>query len=173
MGWVALLVIVLLGGVFLLGSLGMIPTFTMFQRLFVLLGSDSATLNKTSILALKMILFQNEVTVDMNTDIDSLVEADFPGYAAITAKESGMPQSVDPATADSLLDFPPQAGSYLWETTGAVSPEQTIYGYALVNAAKDELFFAANLAAPVTLNAINQSVSIPRAFSRMVAGSVQ
>lgn len=170
MTWLILLFA--LGGGWVVASvMGMIPTYSLFQRLFVLLGADSTTLSQTTNLT-KVILFKNEVTVNMNTILGDLTEADFDGYAARDIAANAWPQSVDPATGDSMLDARPDSTPFLWETTGVTDLPQTIYGWAVVDSTGATLYCAQNLIPPVVLSAVNQSVTIPRAAMRMLAGSV-
>lgn len=159
-------------GVIALG-LWFTPTPAVFQRAFILLGSDTVTFQKSDPNENLIILIQVDFNPLANPLIGSLTEATFDGYAARAILADGVPQSNDPATGDSLLDLPPNATSYLWETSGVTNLPQTIFGYAVVNSTKATLYGSGLMPnGPVILTAVNQSVQIPRVFMRMLAGTI-
>jgi len=146
-------------------------TQSLFERMFILLGSDTVTLSQTTDV-LHLHLAQAPFTPGPSLVLGDLTEADFPGYAALDAAAGPIPQSVDPGNGDSLLQFSPDTGLWRWETTGAVSPSQTIHGFYLTSNDDLTLFAAELLAAPVTLTGINQSVIVPLVQLRQLVGSI-
>lgn len=149
------------------------PSQALFERAFILLGADSITLSKSSGGVNKILLIKEPFTPASNLDPTTLTEADFDGYAAREVLTGGLPQSIDPATGDSLITAPPDTTPYLWETTGVTNLPQTIYGFVLTNIDKTVLYGSALLPANVTLTAVNQSIQLPGYPTfRELAGSV-
>jgi hypothetical protein len=148
----------------------MIPTLSIFERGMTLLGADTATLAPAA-LALKVILVKAAFTPGPGLAIGDLTEADFTGYAAIAAALAALPESLDPATGDSLLTVGPPAGGFRWETTGTTTLN-TIYGYALVDNGKATLYAADTFSTPIVLTATNQSIVLDPIGLRLLAGSI-
>jgi len=149
----------------------MTPTLSIFERGMVLLGSDTTTLAPAAN-ALKVLLLKANFTPDPGLVIGDLVEADFDGYAAILAALAALPESLDPATGDSLLTVGPPAGGFRWETTGLTNLPETIFGFALTNNGKTTLYGCELLTPPIILNGINQSIALDPIGFRLLAGSI-
>lgn len=150
----------------------MTPTKALFERMLVLLGGDTTTLNQGGDDEITIRLAKEPFTPSANLVIGDLTEATFTGYGARLVAEGAQPQSNDPATADSLLTFNPSSSSYNWEVTGGTGLPQTIHGYYLCSHSAETLFASALLDTPVTLTAINDFVSIPLPQLRQLAGTV-
>lgn len=169
----ALLVVVLLAVFAIAGAMGLTPTQAIFERMLILLGGDTATFNKTGGELNKLMLVKAPFTPGEGLTIGALTEATFAGYAAIECESGGAPQSIDPATGDSLLTIEGAGASFLWETTSGSGLPETIYGYALVNNAKDALLGADLLpGGPIVLSAVNQSIRVLLPQMRQLSGSV-
>jgi hypothetical protein len=155
-----------------LEKLSMVPTSLLFQRMLVLLGADTFTLGTTSgPTTCKLHLAKAAFTPSQDLTLADFVEADFDGYAEKSAVAGPMPQSADPTNADSLVDIPPGAAGYLWETSGVTNLPQTIFGYYLEGHGP-LLMGCQLLPEPITLTGINQSIFVPRVGFRQLAGSV-
>lgn len=72
-------------------------------------------------------LIQGAFEATRNTDLTTLVEADFPGYAE---KESTGPVVLyrEPITNQWWMVIPELLGGWLWSRTGGAGDPQTIYG---------------------------------------------
>jgi len=169
----ALLIVVGLVVVGLATMLGVTPVQTVFERMMVLLGADTTTFAKTAGTENKLMLISQPFTPGQGLTIGALTEATFAGYAARSIAADAQPQSLDPATGDSLLTFAPLTDPYLWETTSGVGLPQTIYGYAIVDSTKATLYAAQLLdQGPVLLTAVNQSITVALPQMRQLNGSV-
>lgn len=150
----------------------MIPTDTVFNRMMELLGADTLTVGTVATpTAAIVILVKANFSPGPGLRLADLVEADFPGYAQKTCASAPQNQSNDGSNGDSLLTIPPLAGGFLWETSAAPSPNQSIYGYAVIGHGP-EIIGAAKLNPVVVLSGAHQIVEIPYPSFRQVAGSV-
>jgi len=100
-----------------------------------------------------------------------LIPADFNGAAAVG--HSTPTWGVDPLTNERVLNVPPLAGGFHWETVDTTNLPQTIYGYMLYNSDTTELLGCALFDTPIVLNAANQPVDIPAVQFRFPAGFIQ
>lgn len=146
------------------------PSLAIFEKGMQLLGSDTATLAPAA-LALKVILVKANFSLSTARILADLTEADFTGYAAIAAALAALPESLDPASQDSLLFVGPPAGGFRWETTGTTILN-TIYGYALVDNGKTLLYGSALFDDPIVLSGTNQAIALPPIGFRLRAGSI-
>lgn len=149
----------------------MVPSLALFQRAFVLLADDTATWNNGGD-PVRLVLVKNNVNFSKATVIGDLVQATFTGYSTIEIDITLVEQALDPLNDDSLVDVRAGATPFRWETTNTTGLPQVIYGYALVNNAMDLYFCGASFDEPITLNAINQQVSVSLAQLRMAAGAI-
>jgi hypothetical protein len=101
---------------------------------------------------LDVILFKNNITVDFNTTMGDLTEADFDGYAPITIDDWAIGSLVGEAYA---MDG---TSVRQWTISGVTNLPQTIYGYGLVYSGLLE--YAESLASPIALTAVGQIVQI-------------
>jgi hypothetical protein len=108
----------------------------------------------------KLMLYQNDVAIDENLVLGDLTAADFDGYAAIASPNAAGQVAVDPVTGDQIVTVNEAAGGWRWETTGLTNLPQTIFGFALTNAAGAVLLAIEALPVPVTLTASGQEINI-------------
>jgi hypothetical protein len=100
-----------------------------------------------------LILFVNQVTPTKETVIGDLVEATFNGYAEVEELVFGTPyQNVN---GQAQMNAP----SVDFVSTDGVIQE-TVFGWALVNAAKTALYYCELLTTPVPITAGGQGVNI-------------
>jgi hypothetical protein len=137
-----------------------------------LLAADTTTL-APAVNANKIALVKSNFTPSEALDFTTLTLADFDGSTPILGTAPGpQPEGLDPATSDSIIDLPPAAGNYRWETTGLTNLPQTIYGYVLTDNAGTTMLASALLDAPIALSAINQRIDIGDVSLRQLAGSI-
>ncbi len=110
-----------------------------------------------------LILFKNNFTPDALTVAADLVEADFTGYAAKLVDATDIFYYVDALTSERRLSFQPLAAPFIFELTTDLVASQTIYGFALVNHAKDTLYAAQLFDTPIVLNTAVVSIEVPLA----------
>lgn len=146
-------------------------TLALREKAMQLLAADTATLAQAANENL-IVLCMNQIAPDEDTVMADIDEATFDGYAGIDCALGAQVEGLDPANNDSLIDIQPAAGLFRWETTGLTNLPQTIYGFALCNAAKTVLFACELFDEPVTLTAINQRVDVPSATLRQAQGSI-
>lgn len=107
--------------------------------------------------ALTYHLFQNNHTVDEETELADLTEADFDGYAAKAAENEAEP------TINVSEEAVSAGGELTWTKTGAPEAVQQIYGVYVTfvdEAAATVLFAAWNLPAPVAIAVAGNEVKI-------------
>jgi hypothetical protein len=147
------------------------PTQVIMTALSTLLGADAGTLAQ----ALVVGLIKHAFVPTLAPVLLAADEADFDGYAPIAVGAATRPTAFDPATGDRMLDIPPPAGGYRWETTGATNLAQTIYGWYVGDdvIGTGVIFETGLFDAPIILNGIDQLVEVPQILIRMLAGGVQ
>lgn len=101
----------------------------------------------------KMILFVNDYEPATDMVIGDLTEATFTGYAASSAIVWADPFVDDDGNAVLV------GGSKEFKG-GGDDPPQTVYGYAVVDAAKANIFWAERLPNPVVMDSANKAVVI-------------
>lgn len=106
----------------------------------------------------KVVLYKTPVVLTEDTVLADLTLADFTGYAisaAITWSSAFHDPDGNPVIVGQLLTF---AGS------GGFAVANTIYGYAVVNAAADTLLWAENFPVPINVAAQGDGVVVVPAF---------
>lgn len=103
--------------------------------------------------AATLILYSNGFVPSPAMAIGSVVECTFAGYAAVAGLTFG--SSYLDGNGTPCISAP----SEQFEATGP-TPTETIYGFALVNAAKTILYYAENLPTPIPITAAEQGVMI-------------
>jgi len=144
----------------------MVPT----KATRLLLGEDLAADGTTFPVAspCKVILFMNDLAIDENTVLADLTKATFDGYADKAAGASPFAVGIDPVTGDQIITINEPAGGWRWETTGVTNLPQTIYGFALANAAVNLIHGAQLLDNPVPLSASGEEVNLGSVTFRLV-----
>lgn len=103
--------------------------------------------------------------------LDDLSLADFTGSGAIVTGDPVW--GFDPITAERIVNIPPPAGGFRWETTNTANLPQTIYGWAFYDADNGLIQGSQLLATPVVLSAANQPIEIPPVTFRLPPGFMQ
>ncbi len=170
---IALLILVAIAIIAIGGALGFTPSQAIFERLLVMLGNDTTTFLKTAGGLNLVLLIKAPFTPGQDLVIGDLTEADFDDYLPRDVVDGAQPQSLDPATGDSLMTLAAGAVPYLWETGSSFSGTQTIYGYAITDSTKAVLLGSELLPnGPVLLTAPNQSIQILAPVLRQLNGSL-
>lgn len=101
----------------------------------------------------KMILFANDAALTKNTILADLTEPTFTGYAISTAVTWSVPFN-DP------LNRTVVAGSSKNFICTGGTPDDTIYGYAIVDSTAMDLLFAERFDAPVPIAAVGDGLTV-------------
>lgn len=129
----------------------------LYDRVAALLGADTVTLNAAC--KPEMILVQAPFTPGIQLTAADLTECTFDGYSPIGADTVSINPYKDPATNNWILNVPPPAGGFNWQTTGVTNLPQFVYGKALVNAAGTVLYGAELFAEPLELTEADQGIA--------------
>ena len=136
-----------------------------------LLAADATTLAPAALNNL-IALVKSAFTPSEQTDVSTLVLADFDGSTPIAVGTGTQPTGADPNTNDEIISILPPAGGFRFATTGVTNLPQTIYGFILTDSTGATLYAAALLPAPVTLTASGQVIELPTVDIRQLAGSM-
>jgi len=98
--------------------------------------------------------------------------ANFDGSTGLTQDDEPVIYT-DPGTGDIIVNLVEPAGGWEWVTSGVTNLPQTIYGYALLNAAGNAVLAVTEpLASPITLNAAGQGIDAGSLTFRIPVGSI-
>jgi len=100
-----------------------------------------------------------------------LIPADFNG--ASPGGHSTPTWGVDPLTNERVVNIPPLAGGFHWETVDTSELPQTIYGFMLYDSDATALLGCALLDTPIVLNAANQAIDLDKVQFRLPSGFMQ
>lgn len=137
----------------------MIPAQTILTQIANLLATDPTTLAPAAGgVAVK--LATNAFSPSPGLSLASLTEATFPGYLA---KNAGVgPQQLfgDPISQNLIVQLLEPVGGWVWLSSGAPTPAETIYGYYVTNNGGTVLYGSALLPAPITITGGGQGVTV-------------
>jgi phage-related tail fiber protein len=136
----------------------MTPTQVELNALQTLMAADTTTLANAT--ALKLHLLSAPFTPGPGTDLGSLTEATFDGYAAKTAGTGTQQAFRDPITGQLTVQMLEPAGGWHFQCNGATALPQTIYGYCLTNGAGSVTYGSALLPTPIVITASGDAVDI-------------
>lgn len=136
----------------------MYPVASLAEQAMKLLAADTTTLANAT--ANKIALIKAPFTPGPGLVFASLTLADFDGSTPLVVTSGVQPEGTDPITGDFIIDLKPPVTGFRWEVTGTTNLPQTIYGFALVNDAVDEVLASALLPAPIALGAVNNRVEL-------------
>jgi hypothetical protein len=111
----------------------------------------------------------NENTISLVKDPfvaeETLVAADltYADFDGGTPKDVGLNDQlvgIDPVTGDQRVTLIEPVGGWRWETSGVTNLPQTIYGFALRDAAGTTLLAVETLATPITLTEAGQEINL-------------
>lgn len=150
----------------------MIPSSAILTQFTTLLAADTTTL--AAVVPPEVALIKSAFVPAPDLDISTLTEADFDGYASITATAGTQLAVIDPATGDNMTQIKEPAGGWHWVTTGLTNLPQTIYGFVLVATAPPlaTLYGAQLLATPIVLTGVGQVVDLPPVRFRLLTSGV-
>ncbi len=117
-------------------------------------------------------LAKNSFTPGPGLTLASLTEADFPNYDALSPNDAKPVVTVDPNNQDALLRLLDPTGGWAWTCDDTISPNQTIYGYYVTNAADSVLVGAETFDEPVVISGPAQAVVIGSIICRLPNGSI-
>lgn len=136
-----------------------------------LLAGDTATLAPAAN-AIYIKLVKNNIVPSESITFADVQLADFDGSTELAIGLNAQPEAYDPITDDSVIDLKPPAGGFRWETTGVTNLPETIYGYVLLNNAKDTVWASALLDAPIPLTLIGQRIDLGDVLLRLLKDSL-
>lgn len=150
----------------------MLPTTALLERMADLLGADTVTLAAPTTFV-EVHLAKNAFTPTPDLVIGDITEADFDGYAPLSAASAATQVFVDPSTGDIILQVREPAGGWNFQTTGITNLPQDIYGYVLTDAAGAVVHGSEVLDAPVHLDGAGQGFDLPNVRFRLNAGAME
>lgn len=137
----------------------MLPMIAVREQLGTLLAADATTL-APAMNANEIALIVAPFALSENTVVGSLTLASFAGSTPIPCTVGAQGVGIDPATNEQLITILAPAGGWRFVSTGAVSPPQTVYGYALLTHAGATLLALQELDAPVTITLAGQEIDL-------------
>lgn len=148
------------------------PTQTTLNRTSTLLGADTTTL--AGIVSIHLV--KNPFTPGPALALVLADEATFAGYASVEVDAATRATAYDPSTGDRLVTITPNTDPFIWETTGAVTPPQTIYGFAVGSGTTalgtTTLLGAELFDSPIVLNGIDQQITINNPQFRLLPSGI-
>lgn len=151
------------------------PSTKTLDAMVNLLSSDSSTWKGVVVTAVITVHLINEA-FDPNAVLalpDLPSEADFDGYAALTAVAGNAQVATDPATRDRLVQLVPPVGGWRWEVDGLANIPETIFGWWAQNGVGSVLLACGTFDAPIILAAVGDFVLLPDASIRLLLTGVQ
>lgn len=126
-----------------------VPTKEMCDKAALALASDPNSLADAS--GVEFRLYKENFTPKKDMDGSLLVEADYAGYAEITAN---LPNQVvqDPALGQKEIVLSNNSGGFKFIANGTMSGNQTIYGWGLWTVGGGKLLLSDLLSQPITLS---------------------
>lgn len=120
----------------------------------------------------KVVPIKAPYTYTPNLVLADLTLADFDGSTPI-AQDAVPSTYTDPLTGDSVIALTAPAGGFQWVTSGVTNLPQTIYGYALTDAAGTTLVAVTDpLTTPIPLTATGQGIDAGELGFRVTAAGV-
>lgn len=145
----------------------MLPMKAVRLQLGELLAADPTTLAPAA-LENVIALIAEDFAPTENLVAGDLVLADFDGSTPLDGVAGAQEAGTDPLTGEQIVTITEPAGGWRWEMTGLTVPEQTIYGFALLNSTLATLLAIQHLPAAITLNEVGQQIDIGNAQLRLV-----
>jgi len=143
------------------------PTNTILLSLAELLAGDVANLAAAAVKHIHLI--KDVFTPAPDTDFTTLTEADFDGYAELSAAAGAQQAFTNPLTGERIVQMIEPLGGWHWEVSGVTNLPQTIYGFVLTDLADAETFGSALLDEPITLLGIGEAVDLANVRFTFVA----
>lgn len=146
------------------------PSNAILDQITALLAADATTLAPAAN-GCKCHLAKQAFTPGPNLLIGDLVEADFDGYAALTAGLNAQQDFTDPVSGLRVVQILEPAGGWHFEVTGVTNLPQTIYGYYFTNNAGAVLYASALIIPAVNLTGVGQGIDLPNLRFTFLSGS--
>lgn len=146
-------------------------TLALREKMAQLLAADATTLAQAADANL-LKLVNAAFTPSEASAIGDLSFANFDGSTPIEVELLTQPEGLDPNSTDAIISLSPPVGGFRWETTGVTNLPQTIYGYALTNAAGTVLFGCERFPATIPLSGVNQVLTVDNPTFRLRADSL-
>lgn len=145
-------------------------TNTLAARFANLVAADATTLDNAA--NVKIRLSKAAFTPSPDLTPAGITTADFDGYADME-KDAGAPNVyLDPGTGDYLIEIPPPAGGWTFETTGATNLPQTIFGWVLLDNAGTTVYDSQLISPQPVLTASGQGFTLNPIRIRIPAGAI-
>jgi hypothetical protein len=145
-------------------------TDVLAARFANLVAADVTTLDAA--LNVKILLSKSAFTPGPGTAVGSITEADFDGYAPLEKDAAAPNVYTDPATGDFIIEIPPPAGGFSFETTGVTNLPQTIFGWLLTDNAEAVVYDSQLMSPQPLLTASGQGFSLAPVRIRIPAGAI-
>ena len=137
----------------------MVAVSALNDRAADLLATDTTTLAEaTPFLFVKLVI--NPFTPGPTLTIGALTFATFTGSAGKHANSATNVVGIDPATGNYIITIPDPVGGWNWVCTVAPAAPETVYGWAVLDAAGAVLWKAELLDAPVEISQVGHQVNI-------------
>jgi len=149
----------------------MVPTQVMLDSVAKEIATDTSVL--AAALFLQIFLIKAPFTPGPTLTVAGLTQADFAGSTALANTSATMLKYKDSSTGEWLVEVPPPAGGWHWQTTSEVTNlPQSIYGWGLMDSTGAVLYGTSLFPAPILLNDISQGVDIPAVNFRLSASAL-
>lgn len=147
----------------------MLATTVLSEALATLLSTNVATLNPAGGAEVKLVLLAADFVEDPTLILmSSLTEATFDGYAAKASGAGAPPVNVDPLTGEQIITIKEPAGGWHFACTGVTGLPQQIFGYAVVDQSKTNVYALKRFDDPITIAAVGHFVEVGAVTLRFV-----
>lgn len=137
----------------------MVPSATMLSRLSTLLSTDTGTI-APAVGGVSLRLAKAAFVPSEATTLASLVEADFPGYAAVVGGSGNLTEYIDPITGLRSMNLKEPAGGWHFQSTGSPVPSQTIFGWYVTDAGPASLYAMELFNPPIVIDSAGQGIDV-------------
>jgi len=149
----------------------MFATKFLRNKAMSLLAADTGTLAPAAN-AIYVALVMNNIAPSETIVFADVTMATFDGSTELAVELNAQPEGFDPATTDSVIDLKAPVGGFRWAVTGLTNLPQTIYGYVLLNHAKDTVWASQLLETPQTLNVVGDRIDLGDVSLTLPANSI-
>ena len=136
----------------------MLPMIAVRLQIGELLAADTTTLAPAT--ANKIALIAAPFTPEENMVVGDITLATFTGSTAKAGASGAQGVGTNPLTGEQVITNLAPAGGWRWVCTGAPTPPETIYGYALLDTTLATLIALAILPDPITIQAVGDEVDL-------------
>jgi len=117
----------------------------------------------------------NAFTPSPTLVIGDITEADFDGYAALSAASAATQVFQDPATGDTRIQVREPAGGWTWIVSGNTNLPQTVYGYVLTDPTGATVYGSERITPPIVIpdGGTGMGFSIPDVGYDLISSALQ